>query len=120
MRKICDTVETQVRSLKNLDIQSEMYRPLLIPVLLSKLSSELSLIINLKSEGTQQFKLKVSGANPTAENLDYVKVENKSFSNTASIFVKCYVKDICKPILKQYINFAKNRYPHLKHLSLAD
>ena len=46
LRKICDTVETQVRSLENLEIQSEMYGPLLIPVLLSKLSSELSLIIN--------------------------------------------------------------------------
>ena len=46
LRKIYDTVETQVRSLKYLDIQLEMYGPLLIPVLLSKLSSELSLIIN--------------------------------------------------------------------------
>ena len=46
LRKIYDTVETQVRSLENLDIQSEMYRPLLIQVLLSKLSSEISLIIN--------------------------------------------------------------------------
>ena len=46
LRKIYDTVETQVRSLENIDIQPEMYGPLLIPVLLSKLSSELSLIIN--------------------------------------------------------------------------
>ena len=46
LRKTYDTVETQVRSLENLDIQSEMYRPLLIQVLLSKLSSEISLIIN--------------------------------------------------------------------------
>ena len=45
LRKIYDTVETQVRSLENIDIQPEMYGPLLIPVLLSKLSSELSLII---------------------------------------------------------------------------
>ena len=30
--KICDTVKTQVRSLENLDIQSEMYGPFLIPV----------------------------------------------------------------------------------------
>ena len=50
LRKIHDTVETQVRSLENLDIQSEMYGPLLIPVLLSKLSSELSLIINRQFE----------------------------------------------------------------------
>ena len=50
LRKIHDTVETQVRSLENLDIQSEMYGPLLILVLLSKLSSELSLIINRQFE----------------------------------------------------------------------
>ena len=45
LRKICDTVETQVRSLENLDIQSKKYGSLLIPVLLSKLSSELSLTL---------------------------------------------------------------------------
>ena len=45
LRKIYDTVETQVRSLENIDIQPEINGPLLIPVLLSKLSSELSLII---------------------------------------------------------------------------
>ena len=46
LRKIYDTVKTQVRSLENLDIQSGMYRHLLIAVLLLKLSSKLSLIIN--------------------------------------------------------------------------
>ena len=46
LRKIYDTIETQVRSLENFDIQSKMYGPLLIPLLLSKVSSKLSLIIN--------------------------------------------------------------------------
>ena len=46
LRKIYDTVKTQFRSLENPDIQSKVCRPLLIPVLLPKLSSELSLIIN--------------------------------------------------------------------------
>ena len=46
LRKIYDTVETQVRSLGNLDFESQMYKLLLIPVLLLKLSSELSLFIN--------------------------------------------------------------------------
>ena len=44
LQKICGAIKTQ--SLKNLDIQSEMYGSLVIPVLLSKLSSELSSIIN--------------------------------------------------------------------------
>ena len=38
--------------------------------------------LNLKSEGTQQFKLNVFGANTTVKNLDYVKVEIESLSNT--------------------------------------
>ena len=46
LRKICGTIKTQVRSLKNLDIQSKIYGTLVIPVLLSKLSSELSSIID--------------------------------------------------------------------------
>ena len=87
---------------------------------LSYISPSLFEKLNLKSEGTQQFKLNIFGANSTVKNLDYVKLEIESFSNTESIFVKCYVKDICKPIPNQYINFAKNNYPHLKHLSLAD
>ena len=34
--------------------------------------------------------------------------------------MKCHVKNICKSIPNKYINFAKNSYSHLKHLSLAD
>ena len=53
-------------------------------------------------------------------NLDYVKVKIQSLPSTESIFVKCYVKEICKPISNQYINFVKNSYPHLQHLHLED
>ena len=74
----------------------------------------------MKSEDTQQFKLNFFGANSTVENLDYVKFKTESLSSTESIFVKCYVKDICKPIPNQYINFATNSYLHLQHLNLAD
>ena len=86
---------------------------------LSYISSSLFKKLYLKSEGTQQFKLNVFGANSTVENLNYVKVKIESLFSIESIFVKCYVKDICKPILNQYIKFAKNSYPHLKHLNLA-
>ena len=74
----------------------------------------------MKSEGTQQFKLNVFGANSTVENLDYVNVKIESLSSTETIFVKCYVKDICKPIPNQYIKFTKNSYSHSKHLNLVD
>ena len=56
----------------------------------------------------------------TVETLDYVKVKTESLPSTENIFVKCYVKDICKPIPNQHINFAKNSYPHLQHLHFAD
>ena len=45
LRKIISTVETHLCNLENLGIQSEMYRSWLIPVLLRKSYSELSLII---------------------------------------------------------------------------
>ena len=61
---------------------------------LSYISPILFKKLNLKYEGTQQFKLNVFRANSTVENLVHVKVEIESLSNTESIFVKCYVKDI--------------------------
>lgn len=67
----------------------------------------------MKPEGTQQF-----GANCAVENLDCFKVKTESLSSTESIFMKCYVKDICKHILNQNVNFAKNSYPQLQHLNL--
>ncbi|XP_057299542.1 uncharacterized protein LOC130630166 [Hydractinia symbiolongicarpus] len=45
LRNVFVNVETQVRSLENLDVTSENYGPLLIPVLMSKLPEELNLII---------------------------------------------------------------------------
>ena len=81
---------------------------------LSYISPSLFKELNLKSEGTRQFKLSVFGANSTAENLGYVKLEFESLSNTKNIFVKCYVKGICKPIPNQYINFCKEQLSTFK------
>lgn len=74
----------------------------------------------MKSEGTQQFKLNVFEANSAVKNLDYLNVKIESLSSTQSIFLKCYVKDICKPITKQYINFPKNSYIHSQYLNLVN
>ena len=74
----------------------------------------------MKSEGTQQFKLNVFEANSTVKNLDYLHVKIESLTSTQSIFLKCYVKDICKPIPKQYINFPKNSYIHSQYLNLVN
>ena len=74
----------------------------------------------MKSEGTQQFKLNVFEANSNVKNLDYLHVKIESLTSTQSIFLKCYVKDICKPILKQHINFPKNSYIHSQYLNLVN
>ena len=42
---------------------------------LSYVSHSLFKKLNLESEGTQQFKLNIFGANSTVENLDYVEVK---------------------------------------------
>ena len=76
--------------------------------------------LDLKSESTHQFKLYIFGTSSTVENLDYAKVKTASLSSTESIFLKCYVKSICKPIPNHSINIAKNSYPHLQHLNLAN
>ena len=48
LRLLYDHVETQVRSLNNLDITCKNYGPMLVPVLMSKLPSELKLLISRK------------------------------------------------------------------------
>ena len=48
LRLLYDHVETQVRSLYNLDITCKSYGPKLVPVLISKLPSELKLLISIK------------------------------------------------------------------------
>ena len=68
----------------------------------------------------QQFKLNVFEANSTVKNLDYLDVKIESLTSTQSIFLKCYVKDICKPIPNQYINLPKNSYIHSQYLNLVN
>ena len=86
----------------------------------SYVSTILFIELNLKSEGMQQFKLNVFEANSAVKNLDYLNVKIESLSSTQNIFLKCYVKDICKPIPNQYINFPKNNYIHSQYLNLVN
>ena len=48
LRDLYNKVETRIRSLENLGIDSTKYGPLLIPVLLSKIPEELNLICSRK------------------------------------------------------------------------
>ncbi|XP_047133085.1 uncharacterized protein LOC101238207 [Hydra vulgaris] len=45
LRRIHDNIEVQIRSLENLGIDSTMYGPLLIPIIMQKIPEELNLII---------------------------------------------------------------------------
>ena len=57
LRQIYDRVESQIRSLENLDIDSKNYGPLLIPVLMSKLPQDLNLIISRKFTGNDSWDI---------------------------------------------------------------
>lgn len=46
MRKVFDKVETQIRSLENLDLDSKRSGSLFVPVLMSKLHDELKVFIS--------------------------------------------------------------------------
>ena len=68
---------------------------------LSYISPSLLKKLSLKSEGTQQFKLNIFGSNSTVENLDYVKTEIESFSNTEvfrEVLRKGHLETHSKPI----------------------
>ena len=109
MRQIYNTAKIQVRSLENLNI--EIYGPLLIPVLLLKLSSKLSLIIKRQldkktvgkkkhiskhSNGKSDLPLSVSDKNRKASQCVFCdKTNHKSqFCKTVTEIVKR--KDILK------------------------
>ena len=44
LRSVCDNIEVQICSLENLDAKSDIYVPLLMPLLQSKIQNELNLI----------------------------------------------------------------------------
>ena len=46
LRSVYDNNETQIRSLENLNVKSDIYDPLLVPVLQFKIPNELNLIVN--------------------------------------------------------------------------
>ena len=43
-RSVCDNIEAQIYSLQNLDAKSDMYGPVLMPLLQSKIQNKLNLI----------------------------------------------------------------------------
>ena len=55
LRRLCDVIDTNVRSLTSLDVKAESYGSLLSSVLLNKLPSELRLMASRKFGGTDSW-----------------------------------------------------------------
>ena len=55
LRQLCDTIEIQVRSLTSLEVKPETYSHMLIPVLLKKIPSEITLDFTRKTEQSEFF-----------------------------------------------------------------
>ena len=51
--------------------------------------------------------------------LDLVQVAVKSKDSLLNIYVNVFVNEICLPVKKQNIEFAKRKYSHLQQLELS-
>ena len=81
LRDIYNTVETQIRSLESLGIDSSMYGPFLIPVFQRKIPSELNLIISRKFTSDECWDIKEV---LEAFKLELMAREKSNFSATST------------------------------------
>ena len=58
LRLLCDRVETEIRSLDSLGLPARNYGPLLVPVLMEKIPSELKLMISRKCSNKELWNVK--------------------------------------------------------------
>ena len=59
LRKLFDTNDIQVRSLKNLGYEPDRYRPLLIPITTSKILDDLNLIISRRFDSADSWNIEI-------------------------------------------------------------
>lgn len=59
LRRLFNTIDMQVQSLKNLGYESDSYGPLLIPIITSKIPNALSLIISRKFDSAENWDIKI-------------------------------------------------------------
>ena len=76
--------------------------------------------LELKTMGTKKINIKTFGDRSEEKMLDEVQFAVKSKNNDFNVYIKALVSDICFPVEDQAIEFAQNKYDHLKDLSLAD
>ena len=86
----------------------------------SYITEEVRKKLKVPTVRTERVILNTFGAtNSSARNLDVVKIKVKG--NNKAIFIEALcVPEVCNPIKGQNISFAKNKYPHLESLCLAD
>ena len=103
MRKLFDTIETQVRSLNCLGYDCHSYGPMLIPILLSKLPQDVNLNISRKfSKNVWDIKLIIDTLRLEIEAREKIvsigdsnSYSGKSFSGAALFVEKRSVKPAC-------------------------
>ena len=57
--KLFDTIDIQVRSLKNLGYEPDRYGPLLIPIITSKIPDDLNLIIRRRLDSADRWDIEI-------------------------------------------------------------
>ena len=77
-------------------------------------------MLNLQTTDTKEMTIKVFGGSRVTNKLDVVNLCVKSKKKDLNIYLSAYVNDVCQPLANQEINFAKENYPYLLDLELAD
>ena len=77
-------------------------------------------ILDLKTTATKEMTIKAFGGSRVNSKLDVVKFCVKSKKKDLSIYLNAFVNDVCQPLANQEIRFAKENYPYLLDLELAD
>ena len=94
MRKLHDTIESNVRALRSLGINDEHFGPLLVPNILQKLANMIKLQISRKSGkenwNIEQFLSAINQEITATENFEYLKQngfdskeESKNFTTSS-------------------------------------
>ncbi|XP_065642952.1 uncharacterized protein LOC136074548 [Hydra vulgaris] len=86
---------------------------------LSYISPALRTKLNLQTIVVKEIIINSFGNKSEKELLKRVRFSVKGL-NDFSIFISCFVKDICAPINGQKVDFVVSKYSHLKGLKLAD
>ena len=77
-------------------------------------------LLNLEIVTSKDMSIKEFGGGKVKSNLDVVRFCVKSKDKNLNIYVNAFVNEICHPLVNQEINLAKQSYPYLVGLDLAD